>query len=147
MRFSLLFILSVFIQVSILQTLISPGFLAPDLLLVILLSRAFFEGREAVLWAILGGALVDIVTDTLGLNLSLEVLSTYIFLLASERFIFRNAPLFLILAGVIPLLKRSLSLLLMRVKFSFDASLEVFIISWFFELALLLAVYFLRRRR
>lgn len=147
MRFALAFLSVLSFQVLVLHTLFIPGFLSPDLLLVLLLTKAYLSGREAVLWAVLGGALLDIVTDTLGLNLSLEVLSVYLFVLIYERFIFRSALVFVVPASLMLLVKKVTALLMMRFKFSFDVSPHTILVSWTFEILVLLAVYFLYIRR
>jgi len=141
------FVLSFLVQIVFLQTLFKPGFIAPDLLLVVLLSKAYLSGRGAILWAILGGALLDLTTDNIGLNLALQTLAVYLFLLAYEKLLFRNLFTFLIPASVVLLLKRLLALFMMRSKFSFDMSWGIFTLAWLVEIILLIGVYFLYLKR
>ncbi len=147
MKYLLLFLLAVFLEVAVLQALFKPGFIAPDLVLILLLSRAYLLGRSTILWAVFGGVLLDIMTDTIGLNLALETLSVYIFMLIEEKILFRTVVAFLISAGVTLLVKKSLSLLMMKIKFSFDVSVSIFLGSWLLEMVALLAIYLLYIRR
>ncbi len=147
MRYFLLLLLLLFLQTAFIQAVFTPGFLAPDLLLIALLSRAYLKGRDTVLWAILGGALLDLLTDTLGLGLALETLSTYLFILISERVLFKTGLAFLISGAGITLLKKLLALVLMSFKFSFDISVSGFISFWMIEVFLLLITYILYLKR
>ena len=147
MRYLLLLLLLLFLQTAFIQAAFTPGFLAPDLLLIALLSRAYLKGRDTVLWAILGGALLDLLTDTLGLGLALETLSTYLFILISERVLFKTGLAFLISGAGIALLKKLLALVLMSFKFSFDISVSGFISFWMIEVFLLLITYILYLKR
>ena len=147
MRYALLFLLVVLIQVVFLHGLFRPGFLAPDLLLIVLLAKTYIAGRNAVLWAVLGGTLLDVFTDTLGLNLSLYTLSVYVFYLVYERFIFRSLLVFLVPSSLTLLIKKLLALLMMRFKFSFEASFQTFITAWIVELLLAVGLYFFYLRR
>ena len=147
LRYFLLFLLIIFLQVVFLHGFFRPGFLAPDALLIILLSRAYLIGRDAILWAILGGSLLDILTDTIGLNLALYTFSVYLFILFSERFIFRSLLVFVLPSSVILLLKKLLALLMMKSKFSFEASFKTFVVAWLVEVLLVVAVYFIYLRR
>lgn len=143
MRYVPLFLAVIFLQVTILHGIFKPGFLAPDLLLVLLLSRACLIGRDAVLWAALGGSLLDALTDTLGLNLSLYVLSVYLFLLVYEKFLFRNLLIFVLPSSVVLFMKKLLALMMMRSKFSFEVSYQSFLLSWFIEILTVLGLYFI----
>lgn len=147
MRYALLFFLVVLVQVVFLHGLFRPGFLAPDLLLVLLLAKTYLTGRDAVLWAVLGGALLDVLTDTLGLNLSLYTLSVYLFYLVYERFIFRSLLVFLVPSSFILLLKKLLALLMMRFRFSFEASFQTFLTAWVVELLLAAGLYLFYLKR
>ncbi len=147
MRYAILFFTLVLLEVILLQTLFKPGFLAPDIVLISLFIRTYVSGRSTLLWAILAGALLDLMTDTIGLNLSLEVLSVYLFILITEKFFFKSILTFVVPGGFLLLLKKILSLLMMRWKFSFEVSISLFVLSWFFELLILLGVYFLYLRR
>ncbi|EDP75172.1 hypothetical protein [Hydrogenivirga sp. 128-5-R1-1] len=147
MRYTVLFVVLLFFEAAVLQTLFRPGFIAPDVLLIALLSRAYLLGRSTVLWAIFGGALLDLMTDTIGLNLALETLSVYLFLLIYERLLFRTVLTYTVPAALVLLLKKSLALAMMRSKFSFELSFTVFVFSWLVEIALLIAIYFLYLRR
>ncbi len=147
MRYALLFLVAIFLQVVFLHGLFKPGFLAPDLLLIVLLSRAYLIGRDAVLWAILGGSLLDILTDTIGLNLSLYVLSVYLFSLVYERFLFKSFLVFVLPSSVVLLTKKLLALLMMRSKFSFEASFQTFALSWLIEVFAVVGLYFIYLRR
>ncbi len=147
MRYTVLFFVLVFFEAAVLQTLFRPGFIAPDVVLIVLISRAYLLGRSTILWAILGGALLDLMTDTIGLHLALETLSVYVFLLIYERLLFRTILTYTVPAGVVLLLKKSLALLMMKSKFSFGLNPSVFLISWLLEILLLLGVYFLYLRR
>ena len=147
MRFALLLTFLAIADVLFLHTLFKPGFVAPDLVLIALLSRAYLKGRESVLWAIYGGITLDLLTDNIGLNLAGEVLSIYILILLTERFLIRNAFTFLIPSVFLIALKKAFSLLLVSLKFSFEVSLPSLIISWFVELLFLWGVYFLYLRR
>ncbi len=147
MRYTVLFFVLVFFEAAVLQTLFRPGFIAPDVVLIALISRAYLLGRSTILWAILGGALLDLMTDTIGLHLALETLSVYVFLLIYERLLFRTILTYTVPAGVVLLLKKSLALLMMKSKFSFGLNPSVFLISWLLEILLLLGVYFLYLRR
>jgi len=143
----LIFVGAILLEAVFLQVLLKPGFLAPDLLLVLLLVKAYTSGRVAILWAMFGGALLDMLTDTLGLNLALEVLSLYLFLLASERFLFRTALTFLLPAAAVFLLKKLAAILLMKSKFSFEVSPALFVFAWTVEMLLISGIYFLYLRR
>jgi len=143
----LILIGAVLLEAVLLQVLFKPGFMAPDLLLVLLLAKAYTSGRVAILWAMFGGALLDMLTDTVGLNLALEVLSLYLFLLASERFLFRTALTFLLPAVVALFLKKLGAILLMKSKFSFEVSPLLFVLSWILEILLISGIYFLYLRR
>ncbi len=147
LRYFLLFFLIIFLQVVFLHGLFRPGFLAPDALLIALLARAYLIGRDAVLWAILGGSTLDILTDTIGLNLALYTLSVYLFILFSERFFFRSVLVFVLPSSVILLLKKLLALLMMKSKFSFEASFKTFAVAWLVEVLLVVVVYFIYLRR
>ena len=147
MRYTVLFVVLLFLEAAVLQTLFRPGFIAPDVLLIALLSRAYLLGRSTLLWAIFGGALLDLMTDTIGLNLALETLSVYLFLLIYERLLFRTVLTYTVPAALVLLLKKSLALAMMRSKFSFELSFAVFVFSWLVEIALLIAIYFLYLRR
>lgn len=147
MSYAILFFSLLFVEAAILQTIFRPGFIAPDLVLIALISRAYIMGRSALLWAVFGGALLDLMTDTIGLHFALEVLSVYIFLLVYERLLFKTILTYLIPAGVVLLLKKILALLIMKSKFSFDMSVSVFMLSWLIELATLVGVYFFYLRR
>jgi len=147
LRYTVLFVVLLFFEAAVLQTLFRPGFIAPDVLLIALLSRAYLLGRSTVLWAIFGGALLDLMTDTIGLNLALETLSVYLFLLIYERLLFRTVLTYTVPAALVLLLKKSLALAMMRSKFSFELSFTVFVFSWLVEIALLIAIYFLYLRR
>ena len=147
MRYALLFLVAIFLQVVFLHGLFKPGFLAPDLLLIVLFSRAYLIGRDAVLWAILGGSLLDILTDTIGLNLSLYVLSVYLFSLVYERFLFKSFLVFVLPSSVVLLTKKLLALLMMRSKFSFEASFQTFVLSWLIEVFTVVGLYFIYLRR
>jgi rod shape-determining protein MreD len=146
LRYALLFVIALLFEVAALQTLFRPGFIAPDVVLILLLSRAYLHGRSTILWAIWGGALLDLITDTIGLHLALETLSVYLFLLLHERFLFRTLLTYLIPAGVVLILKKLLALAMMKSKFSFSFSFEILLLSWVVEIVLLLAVYFLYLR-
>jgi len=147
LRYTLLFILLLFFEAAVLQTLFRPGFIAPDVLLIALLSRAYLLGRSTLLWAIFGGAVLDLMTDTIGLHLALETLSVYLFLVIYERLLFRTVLTYTVPAALVLLLKKFLALAMMRSKFSFDLSPAVFVLSWFIEIALLITIYFLYLRR
>jgi len=143
----LLLLAAILTEVVLLQALFKPGFIAPDLVLLLLLAKAYTSGRGAILWAIFGGALLDLLTDTVGLNLALVVLSLYLFLLIMERFLFRSALTFLLPAGLALLSKKLGAILLMRSKFSFEVSTTLFLVSWAVEILLLSGIYFLYLRR
>lgn len=147
MRFFFFFTFTLLLQVSFLTALFSPGFLSPDLPLVLLLTKAYMRGRETVLWAVFGGAFMDILTDTLGLNLTLYTLSVYLFVLVCEKFISRDVITFTVFASGVVLLKRLIALLMMGSKYSFEVSLWVFFFSWSFEAFTLFILYFLYMRR
>ncbi len=147
MGFLLVLVAAVLAEVVVLQALFRPGFIAPDLVLLLLLARAYTSGRGTILWAIFGGALLDLLTDTIGLNLALQVSSVYLFLLIVERFLFRSAFTFLFPAGLILLFRKLAALLLMRSKFSFEISTTVFLISWAVEIIVLSGIYFLYLRK
>ncbi|MDQ7037970.1 MAG: rod shape-determining protein MreD [Aquificota bacterium] len=142
MRYLILILSLVFVQTSLLQVFFSPGFVAPDLLLIALLSRAYLTGRDAVLWAFFGGALLDIMTDTLGLNLALETLSVYLFVLMNEKIFFKTWLTYLTGAGFSLLLKKVLSLVVMSVKFSFSFSFPSVLLALLLEVLIASAVYF-----
>lgn len=147
MRFFLLLILLTLIDALFLHVLFKPGFVAPDLVLIVLLSKAYLKGRETVLWAILGGILLDLLTDSIGLNLAAEVLSVYAFLLVMERFLIKSAFTFLIPSALILALKKFFSLFLVSIKFSFEVSVSYLAVSWIVELSLLSGIYFLYLRK
>jgi len=86
-------------------------------------------------------------TDTIGLNLALEVASVYLFLLIVERFLFKTALTFLLPGGFALLIKKAGAVFLMKVKFSFDISPVLLAVTWFTEVLLLCGIYFLYLRR
>ncbi len=147
MKYALVFLLSLLLEATLLQTLFRPGFVAPDLLLIVLLARAYLLGRDAILWAIAGGTFLDLMTDTVGLHLTTEVLSVYLFLLLQERLLFRTALTYILPSSFLLLLKKSLAYFIMRAKFSFELSLGTFLFSWAFEVVLLFLLYFLYIRK
>ncbi|WP_457600697.1 hypothetical protein [Hydrogenivirga sp.] len=147
MRYAALFLILIFLEAAVLQTLFKPGFIAPDVVLIALITRAYLSGRPALLWAIVGGAFLDLMTDTIGLHLALETLSVYVFLLIHERLLFKTVLTYTIPAGLVLLGKKFLALAMMRSKFSFAMSPGGFVLSWLIEIALLLAIYFLYLRR
>ncbi len=147
MRFLLLILLLVFLQTSFLQVFFKPGFLAPDLVLIALLSKAYLAGREAVLWAFLGGTFLDVMTDTVGLNIALQTLTVYIFVLLNEKVFFRTWFTYLLGTGISFLLKKVLSLLLMRMKFYFSISVSSIILALLVELLIASLVYFAYLKR
>ena len=143
MRYLFLLLLLVFLQTSFLQVFFRPGFVAPDLLLVTLVSRVYLKGREAVLWSVLGGALLDVMTDTLGLNLALETLAVYTFVIFTQKLFLRTWFTYLMGAGFVFLMKKVLSLVLMRTKFSFTVSPLSLFLSLVIEVCLAVFVYLL----
>ncbi|RLJ71082.1 rod shape-determining protein MreD [Hydrogenivirga caldilitoris] len=147
MRYTALFLVLLFFEAAVLQTLFKPGFIAPDLVLIALISRAYLLGRSTVLWAVFGGTVLDLMTDTVGLHMSLETLSVYIFLLIHERLLFRTVLTYIVPGTGVLLLKKSLAFLIMRSKFSFELSPEAFFLSWLFEVGLLFSIYYLYIRR
>jgi len=142
LRYLVLVVSLVFVQTSFLQVFFSPGFVAPDLLLIALLSKAYLTGRDAVLWAFFGGAFLDIMTDTLGLNLALETLAVYLFVLMNEKIFFKTWLTYLTGVGVSLMLKKVLSLVLMSMKFSFSFSLLSVLLALLLEILIASAVYF-----
>ncbi len=148
MRYFALLLVVLFFQTAFIQAIFTPGFLAPDLLMVMLLSMAYLKGRETILWAVLGGSLLDLLTDTVGLGLALETFSTYLFVLISERVLFKTGLAFLISGAGIALLKKALAFSLMSFKFSFEVSFSGFMSFWAIEVFLLLILYivYLKRR-
>ena len=144
---ALLFISLILIQAIFLHGLFRPGFLAPDLMLIVLLSKAYLAGREALLWAILAGSILDILTDTIGLNLTLYVLSVYIFSILYERFLFKSVLVFVLPSSILLLAKKLLALFMMRAKFSFDVSLPTLALSWLVEIITIMLVYFIYLRK
>ncbi len=138
---------SLLLQVVFLISLFEPGFLAPDLVLISLLVIAYTHGREALLWAMVFGAFLDMLTDNLGLNLAMETLSIYLFLLLHEKLLLKNALTFLVVGSAVVFLKRSLTYILFRFKFSFDMSWADFFLAWLTEVLLLTGVYFLYLKR
>ena len=147
MRYLVLVVFLVFVQTSFLQVFFKPGFIAPDLLLVALLTRAYVTGRDAVLWAIFGGSLLDIMTDTLGLNLALEPLAVYLFILLNEKIFFKTWLTYMLGAGLSFLVKKVLSLIVMKIKFSFSFSLASLILALLVEILIATAVYFAYLKR
>jgi len=147
LSYGVLFFILLFIQSAILQTLFKPGFIAPDIVLIALVSKAYMSGRPTLMWAIFGGAFLDIMTDTIGLHLALETLSLYLFVLVYERLLFRTILTYLIPASLVLFLKEVLAFFIMRAKFSFELSLSVFMLSFLIEVAILLGVYFFYLRR
>ncbi len=143
MRFLILLLFTVFIETSVIQAVFRPGFAAPDLLLILLLTKAYLSGKEAILWALLGGFLLDIMTDTLGHGLALETLAVYLFILISERVLFRTWLAFIISAGTSLLIKKVLGVIIMGLKFSFDISVLKIFYFWFIELVIMFVIYFL----
>ncbi len=147
MRFLGLLVLLVFLQTSFLQVFFSPGFIAPDLILIALLSRAYVKGRETVLWAIFGGTVLDIMTDTLGLNVALETLAVYLFVLMNEKVFFRTWLTYLTGMAVCLVLKKVLSLGVMGVKFSFSFSLASLVTALLVEVLISAVIYFTYLKR
>ena len=131
-----------FVEVVLFQTIFNPGFIAPDVVLLALLARTFLKGRDTVLWALVGGLMVDILTDSLGLNIALYSLSLYLFLPLAEKFIFSSFLTFLVPASIVLLLKKTGTILLVGFKFSFEVDPLTFFISWVFEILLGLVLYF-----
>lgn len=147
MSYAILLTFLAFIDVLFFHTLFMPGFVAPDLVLIALLSRAYLRGRESILWAIYGGIVLDLLTDNIGLNLTLEVLLVYLFVLITERFLMRNALTFLLPSAFLLAFKKAISLLLVSFKFSFEVSFLPLATSWILELLFLCGVYFLYLKR
>ncbi len=145
--FFFLLVCAVLIEVIFLQSFFKPGFIAPDIVLFLLLTKAYFHGRQTLLWAVFSGVLLDLLTDTVGLGITTQVFSLYFFLLVMERFLFRTALTFLATAGLTLLLKKILVLFLMKMKFSFEFSVGFLITSWIIELILLISMYFIYLRR
>jgi rod shape-determining protein MreD len=142
LRYLVLILVLVFLQTSFLQVFFTPGFIAPDLILIALLSRAYLTGREAILWAILGGFLLDVMTDTLGLHLALETFTLYLFILMNEKLFFKTWLTYLTGAGISLTLKKVLSLAVMELKFSFSFSVLSVILALLLELVLAALLYF-----
>ncbi len=129
------------------QAVFRPGFMAPDLLLVTLLARAYLMGKDTILWALFGGFLLDIMTDSLGHGIALETLSTYLFILMVERFLFKTWLAFILSAGASALAKKILGLIMMRFKYSFDISLFKLFYFWLIEILVFSVIYFLYLRK
>ena len=142
MKFFLALVVLSFAEVVLFQTIFNPGFIAPDVVLLALLARAFLRGRDTILWAFVGGLMIDILTDSLGLNIALYSLSVYLFLPLAEKFIFRSFLTFLVPASIVLLLKKVGTFLLVGFKFSFEVDLPTFLISWILEILLGLSLYF-----
>ncbi len=147
MKFFLLFLTSLLVEVVFIRSLVKPGFVAPDLVLLVLLLKAYSKGREAVLWAIAGGAFLDLASDNVGLNMFLETFFTYVFVLVNEKVLLRNFTTFLVLASGVLLLKKISAVALVSFKFSFDISSGVVFLSWLLETLVLLAIFLLYFRR
>lgn len=147
LKFLILLLITVFIETSVIQAVFRPGFASPDLVLILLITRAYIRGKETVLWAMLGGFLLDIMTDTLGHGLALETLAVYLFILISERILFRTWLAFVISAGVSLIVKKVLGVLIMGMKFSFDISLLKILAFWLIEICVISAVYILYLKR
>ena len=147
MRFLVLLLFTVFIETSVVQAVFRPGFASPDLLLILLLTKAYLSGKETVLWALLGGFLLDIMTDTLGHGLALETLAVYLFILISERVLFRTWLAFVISAGASLLIKKVLGVIIMGLKFSFEISVLKIFSFWLIELVVIFLIYILYLRK
>jgi len=142
----LLFVLVLF-QATFLYRTFNPGFLSPDVVLSLLLLKVYLKDRYVVLWAAFGGLLLDLLADTLGLNLFLYVLSVYLLSLFYGRFLFVRPSLSLVPPSLLFLLKKALAILLMRTRFSFDIPLVALILSWLVEVLLISGLYFIYLRR
>ncbi len=147
MKFFLLFLTSLLVEVVFIRSLVKPGFVAPDLVLLVLLLKAYSKGREAVLWAIVGGVFLDLASDNVGLNMFLETFFTYVFVLVNEKILLRNFTTFLVLASGVLLLKKISAVALVSFKFSFDISSGVVFLSWLLETLVLLAIFLLYFRK
>lgn len=147
MKFLILLLFTVFIETSVIQAVFRPGFASPDLLLILLLTKAYLSGKETVLWALLGGFLLDIMTDTLGHGLALETLAVYLFILISERVLFRTWLAFVISAGASLLIKKVLGVIIMGMKFSFEISVLKIFSFWLIELVVIFLIYILYLRK
>ncbi len=142
MRFAVVFFIAIILQAVILQTTFKPGFIAPDITLSLLIAYAYLHGRSVVYWAVVGGTLLDFMTDTLGLNLTMLVFGSYLFVLIVERFMFRSFLTFLIPAVISMSLKKLISVILMSFKFSFDLSPTTLILSLVLEALVVSGIYF-----
>ncbi len=147
MKFLIILLFTVFIETSVIQAVFRPGFASPDLLLILLLTKAYLSGKETILWALLGGFLLDIMTDTLGHGLALETLAVYLFILISERVLFRTWLAFVISAGVSLLIKKVLGVIIMGLKFSFEISVLKIFSFWVIELVVIFLIYILYLRK
>ena len=147
MKFLIILLFTVFIETSVIQAVFRPGFASPDLLLILLLTKAYLSGKETILWALLGGFLLDIMTDTLGHGLALETLAVYLFILISERILFRTWLAFVISAGVSLLIKKVLGVIIMGLKFSFEISVLKIFSFWVIELVVIFLIYILYLRK
>ena len=147
MRFLFVFLVFLILEALFLRTLVKPGFIAPDIVFLLLLFRAYSRGREAVLWAIVGGVFLDFTSDNLGLNLFLETFFIYMFLLLHEKFLMRNTSTFLALSGVLLLLKKVSGVVVVSMKFSFSMSWSILLFSWFSEMVALSIAYLLFLKR
>jgi rod shape-determining protein MreD len=129
------------------QAVFRPGFIAPDLLFIVLIARAYTAGKDTVLWALLGGFLLDLLTDSLGHGIAIQTLSVYIFIILIERLLFKTWLAFLISAGSSALIKKALGIAVMKLKYSFEISLLKFFYFWLIEVFILSLLYFLYLRK
>ncbi len=145
--FLFLFFFSLVIEILVFQVIFRPGFIAPDIFLILLITRAFIDNRNTLIWAIAGGLILDLFSDTVGLYTFSETLAVYLFILITEKLLFRNFFTFFSIASLVLLLRKISSILLMRLKYSFEVSITVFLVSFLLELIMLGLVYFYIRRK
>ncbi len=122
------FLLS-FIQSSFLSPLFSPGFLAPDLVLAFIFLNSIKEDKRVIFKAFFGGFMLDIFHDSLGLFMSVNVLSAYLMYMFYEKILIKRLSFVFGSLSVFVILNYSLKILLMNYKYSFEVNIFILTIS------------------
>ncbi len=119
LQYPLLFLLA-FLQSAFLSPIFKPGFIAPDLILIFLFLYSFKERKDIIFKALFGGFVLDLFHDTLGLFMSVSVLSAYLMFLFYEKLLIKRFSFVLGSFFLFVVVNYTLKILLVKYKFSFE---------------------------